>query len=290
MPNLYNISIKKNNSPKKFSQNEKIAVLYHDLFDYPLSHQDLEKWKSGKQLSISNYQFPIMNKKGYYFLTGREGIIYKRLLKKRISAGKMKIARRASGILLSIPGVKMVGVTGSLAMKNSSDESDVDLFLIIKKGMLWTTRMLSYIVLRLHGLEIRKPNSKQQENMLCLNMWLDEDDLSWARNDRNLYTAHEIAQIVPLVNKNNSYERFLNENKWILKFWPNSVKIKGKEDRRIRQDSSLLSCFLVPLEKVCYWIQYNHMKPKITREVVTPTRALFHPQDWGKIILKRLAS
>ena len=31
------------------------------------------------------------------------------------------------------------------------------------------------------------------------------------------------------------------------------------------------------------------MKPKITREVVTPTRAIFHPNDWGKKVLTILS-
>ena len=43
------------------------------------------------------------------------------------------------------------------------------------------------------------------------------------------------------------------------------------------------------LEKTAFKLQYLHMKNKITREVITPTRALFHPKDWGKIIMKKLA-
>jgi len=290
MLNLYTISTKKENSSEEFSQGEKSSVLYHDLFDYPLNFSDLIKWRFGKQLSVNNKQLAIISKRGFYFLEGREGIIYKRLLRKRISARKIKIAGKAARVISLIPGIKMVAITGSLAMGNSSEGSDIDLFFITKKGMLWMTRMLCYIAIRLHGLEIRKPNSGQQGDRLCLNMWLDESDLVWARNDRNLYTAHEIAQIVPLINKNKTYEKFLGQNKWILKFWPNAVRIKRKENRGMNRYSSFLYYFLVPVEKVCYWIQYRHMKSKITREVITSSRALFHPQDWGKIVLSRLSS
>ena len=57
-------------------------------------------------------------------------------------------------------------------------------------------------------------------------MWLDESDMVWQRKDRNIYTAHEIAQIVPLINKDKTYEKFLSHNRWILDFWPNAVKIR----------------------------------------------------------------
>jgi hypothetical protein len=124
-------------------------------------------------------------------------------------------------------------------------------------------------------------------------MWLDESDTVWSRKDRNIYTAHEIAQIIPLVNKNKSYEKFLLTNKWVLKFWPNAVKLNTKILRyKDAGEKTLISSikYLMssPLEKLVYQLQYLYMKPKITREVVTPTRGIFHPQDWGKIVLERL--
>jgi hypothetical protein len=36
---------------------------------------------------------------------------------------------------------------------------------------------------------------------------------------------------------------------------------------------------------IAFEIQYQHMKSKMTRETVTRTRALFHPHDWGKVVL-----
>jgi D-beta-D-heptose 7-phosphate kinase/D-beta-D-heptose 1-phosphate adenosyltransferase len=262
---------------------EKASVLYHNLFDYPLNLPDLIKWKAGKQLPTTNFQLPVTNKNGYFYLEGREGLIYKRLLRKRISAKKNKIAQKASHVLSFIPGVKMVAITGSLAMENSSEESDIDLMIITRKGALWTTRAFTYMVIHAFGLAARKPNDLRQKDKLCLNMWLDESDLVWPKKDRNLYTAHEIAQIVPLVNKNKTYEKFLFQNKWILGYWPHSVKI---ENYKLKIVNSRVGLGL--LELIAYKIQLNHMRSRITREVITPTRAIFHPQDWGKVVLKKM--
>lgn len=289
MPNLYIIQTRNKQGSASRLPGEKASVLYHNLFDYPMNFSDLIKWAPHEALhNYANQELPIVSKRGYSYLEGREGIIYKRILRKRISDKKIGIARRASKLLYFIPTVKMVAVTGSLAMHNASDESDIDLMIVAKEGSLWTTRLLSYFLLKTMNFALRKPNDKNQKDKLCLNMWLDESSLVW--RDRNIYSAHEIAQIVPLVNKNKTYEKFLFKNKWILNYWPNSVRIKRKKELVMSPDSSLLSYFLILTEWIAFRLQYQHMKSKITREVVTANRALFHPHDWGKVVLNRLSS
>jgi len=119
-------------------------------------------------------------------------------------------------------------------------------------------------------------------------MWMDETDLVWRKNDRNLYTAHEISQVMPLVNKNCMYEKFMSKNIWILKYWPNAVKISKHKEENTKHlfKNPALSLF----EKLAFDLQYGFMKSKITKEVTTPTRAIFHPQDLGKLVIPRLAS
>lgn len=278
---------------ESLTSNEKASVIYHNLFDYPLSFADLVRWESVKQLPNTNFQFSITNKRGYYFLEGREGLIYKRVSRKRISAKKMKIAKKVTKILSFIPGIKMVGITGSLAMQNSSEDSDIDLMIVAKDGNLWTTRLIVYFLINIFGIQKRSPNDKIQKDKICLNIWLDEGDLSWKQKDRNIYTAHEIAQIIPLVNKDKIFEKFLFQNKWILDYWPNSVKIKNSQlikDLKSKSSSAIKIKNFNLIEKLAFQLQYWYMKPKITRETITPTRALFHPQDWSKVVLGRLSS
>jgi len=262
-----------------------LSVLYHDIFDYPLKKEELQKWKSN--ISLPAGSVVIKSKNGYYFIVGREKTIEKRLQNEKESKEKFEIAKRAARILGNIPTIKLVAITGSLAMNNSSKKSDIDLMIITKNETLWTSRIFVYMVIHAFGLRVRKPNDWHQDNRICLNIWLDEDDLIWPKNDRNLYTAHEIAQIVPLVNKNNTYEKFLYLNRWILSFWPYSIKIKNLKLIKNLKFKIKNSNYI---EKVCYWVQYNYMKSKITREVVNPTRALFHPKDWGKVVLDRLSA
>lgn len=285
------------------TKSEKASVIYHNLFDYPLNYADVLKWRIGKKLPIFNFQFSITNKRGFYFLEGREVLVHKRLSRKRISARKMQIVKNVTRLLKFLPTVKMVAVTGSLAMENSTEESDIDLLIITKKETLWITRLLIYSILVICHLSFRRPFDSNQKDALCLNMWMDESDLIWKKSDRNLYTAHEIAQIVPLVNKDKIYEKFLYKNKWILNYWPSAVKIRNSkrlhhfvgrmrnkfEFSKFKYLNTVSSFVFRTSNLIAFKMQYLHMKNKISREVVTPTRAIFHPRDWGKIILNRLS-
>jgi D-beta-D-heptose 7-phosphate kinase/D-beta-D-heptose 1-phosphate adenosyltransferase len=257
----------------------KETILYHDIFSYPLKKDELVKWRAGFS---SKKKVKTSSKKGFHFREGREAIISQRFLREKISKEKLKIAKRASKLIGKLPTVKMVGVTGSLAMMNADENSDIDLMIITKNGSLWTTRLLVYGLLKINGFDLRKAGSSIEKNKLCLNMWLDERDLKIKK--RNIYSAHEIAQIRLLLNKNKTYERLLSENEWVLKYWPNAVRIMKVSENN---DSGLSFGIL---EKLAFWLQYRKMRNKITREVVTSTRAFFHPFDWGREISHLLTS
>lgn len=268
------------------------SLIYHDIFDYPLSLGELMKWRAGKKLTINNEELTIKSRNGFYFFKGRDGIILKRLLRERISAKKFEIARKAGQILRLIPTIKMVAVTGALAMGNAEGESDIDLMIISKSGTLWTTRLITLLFLDLLGIPRRKYGDRNQKDKLCLNIWLDETSLTWPKKNRNSYTAHEICQTRPLVNKDKTYDRFIYENLWVKEFWPNAIKIDRK--RGEKQKSGLLMnvfyLFSSVIEPLAFRLQMFYMRKKITKERVGKKSALFHPTDWWAVLKTKLTS
>lgn len=284
MLNLYAQIVRKE-VKQTLSDKEIASIYYHDIFDYPLNLSELIRWLP-KNTGFCPQGLNVVSKNGYYFLEGRDGLIYKRILKSRISEKKFETASSAARLLKIIPTVKMVGITGSLAMKNSDEEGDIDFIIISKSGNLWTTRLAVYMLTKLFGIKTRVQGDRNQKDRLCLNIWMDEGDLKWKTSDRNIYTAHEIAQIVPLVNKDNTFEKFIWENNWISQFWPKAIPVKKVQDKE--RDKKINKRGIV--ERFAYWLQYSYMKGNITREVITPTRALFHPHDWGGVVLSRLSS
>ncbi len=264
------------------------SLIYHDIFDYPLTPLELIKWTAGKKVLLRDLEnLKISTKNGFLLLNGKEGSTLKRLMRKRISKRKLEKAKKAAKILSLLPTVKMVAITGALAMNNANEESDIDFLTITKKGSLWTTRIFAMALLKVFGIPRRKYGDKSTKDKLCLNIWLDENDLVWSNKDRNIFTSHEISQIIPLVNKDELYEKFISDNTWIADFWPNATSAKaGKEKKRKKKREA---GFVIRLtETLARKGQYWYMKDKITRETITSTRALFHPVDWASYISLKL--
>jgi predicted nucleotidyltransferase len=250
------------------SSDNNIAIKYHNIFNYKLTKEEAVKWQ------YKNYKVEVSGIKNK-----------KRIENEKYSKKKLQIAKNATKILEKIPTVLFVGVTGSLAMMNASKNSDVDLMVITKSDRLWITRFVVYFLLVTNHYTLRRPLSDNEKDKLCLNMWLDEISLVWDKKDRNIYTAHEVLQVVPLINKNNTYEKFIYKNKWALSYWPNAVKIKQYDLKNTKLvEYNIMHVF----EKIAFRLQYLYMKNKITNEIVTLHKAIFHPNDWGKVILNRL--
>ena len=288
MPFLYNISVGGNKEKKLLLGNSELkSLLYHNIFDYPLTEGELVKWVAGSGVEVVvKEKYIAEQKSGLYFLKGKEGVVYKRLLKRRISIRKIQIAKKTANLLSVIPTIKLIAVTGSLAMENASDDSDVDLLIITASGTLWITRLFTLVFLKLIGIPVRRYKDKKQKDKICMNMWFEESALSWPVGDRNSFTAHEIAQIKPLIDRDSTYEKFIAENMWLKDFWPNAVKItKEPRNKRTKEQKRFFS---LVVEKLAFRIQHAYMKKKITREVVTPTRAIFHPNDLGEVVLRQL--
>lgn len=270
---------------KKIDSRKIGSIIYHDIFEYPLTRNELNKWILGKDVRVLKKETVIFHKK-HYLLSGKEAGVDKKLERKKISSFKMGITTQAVYVLARIPTILCVLVTGSLAMDNSVKRSDIDLMVITKSKTLWSTRLISYFLLKISGFHLRKPRAKEEKDRLCLNMWIDEDNLIWPEKDRNIFTAHEIAQITPVLNRG-GYGKFINANLWAKKYWPNAI-VKHDYKYEKHTKPSFFEYILKVIEPIAMKIQLVYMKRKITREIVLPGIALFHPVDWSKNVSRRL--
>lgn len=262
------------------------AILYADIFDYPLIKEELEKWQiTDRELGIRNYELEVGASNGYYYFPGREKIVKLRVRREKISLSKIKKAKQATSILAKIPFIKMVAITGALAMNNCKKNDDIDLLIVTAKGTLWLTRGLATILLDLKGLR-RKPNDKKITDKICLNMVLEDGSLTLPKEEQDLYGAHEVCQVKPIFDKDNSYQRFLKANLWVRKFLPNALTTN---DQRLTTNSSLsfIAYLLFPFEQLIKYLQLLYMRPRRTNEVVTPHMLRFHPKDYRRLVLRQ---
>ncbi len=210
------------------------TVAYHDVLDYPLTVFELWKYlienteitiddqvkKPLMLIDIINALEDVELKKriktdaGYYFFDGREHLVSQRVERNKISEDKYKIIRRVVGFLRFVPFVRMILITGRVAMKNAEKKSDLDLLLVFEKGHIFSGRFLTVILLSLLG---KKRTERKIKNKICLNHFLSTD-LSTEVQD--LFSAHEYVFMSPIFGAQ-LYAKFFKKNAWIKKYQPN---------------------------------------------------------------------
>lgn len=266
------------------------TLSYFDVFNFPLTLEEIELYfhygsVGKKDIKKLINEIPIIDSKyGYYFFIGRDSISIKRKIQEKENISKTNLALVYIFLISKIPGVRLVALTGSLAMKNATKDDDIDLFIITGKNMLWATRFMVVLLVKILGRK-RDSKGKKTRDRLCLNMFLDESEMELS--EKNLYTAHEIAQMKVFFDKYKVLEEFTKKNVWIQKFFPN-IKVKEKKAKRNRKwfDHYLLGEKLVGgVNFILFTLQYIYMSNKITNEKVSQKKAFFHPNDNSSAIL-----
>lgn len=76
------------------------------------------------------------------------------------------------------------------------------------------TRFLVTIFVSLLGVR-RTPKAKDVTDMFCLNMFTTVDGMSIPVGERDLFSAHEVVQMVPLWERKGTYRKFILHNRWV---------------------------------------------------------------------------
>ncbi|MEM7582508.1 MAG: hypothetical protein AAF560_03940 [Acidobacteriota bacterium] len=192
-----------------------MTVLYGDLFDYPLTKDEIQRYlvtagsQSEIEASLGDLQARFLSEQdGLYCLRGREATIATRKQRRQMAAERWPQALRFGRWLSRVPFLRMVAVCGSQAMENGDRDGDIDLFLITAPGRLWLVQSLTMTLRRAgHWLGVE----------LCPNYLLTTRTLQLS--ERNLYTAREVAQVMPLWGED-AYGDFQAANSWVASFLP----------------------------------------------------------------------
>ena len=191
------------------------SVAYSDVFDYPLT---LEEIRRSLPIGASTAEVvATLEAAGdfvtcigsYYTLVGREALVETRA---RRAEASRRLGRRAllhGRLIARLPFVRMVAVTGSLAVDNAEDGDDVDYLVVTAPGRVWLARALTIAVVRLASL---------RGLTLCPNYLLAETAL--ALPERDVYTARELLQMRPVAG-HAVYSRMLAANAWCADLLPN---------------------------------------------------------------------
>lgn len=278
------------------------TVSYADIFDWPLTQEELSEWAIKKSITKKTFQLPPQIRslstpgETYFFLNRRRHLVKKRTKRESWAKQKWEIARRVAKVLQIIPSLILVGVTGGLSRNNVGEQDDIDLFCITASGTLWISRFLIIVIVSILGLR-RRPGDEIVKDKICLNMFMSEDTLSLSTRERDLFAAYEVLQMRPLWERSGSYRKFLSANAWTKKFLPNAWRIKSQpqsglfisehNDQQGKRFLLDIGIWILRFAELPSWvIQLWYMRRRRTSEVISPGVLRFHPRD-ARIWIKR---
>lgn len=215
------------------------TLAYYDVLDLPLkteeifarlinfrhlaSHQppaisyqliDLESTK--KELDQLILDQNISRTGEYYFLFDREYLAPLRLKREKIAKHKWRKAKRAIWWLRFLPYIEAVFASGSLAINNTDELSDLDVLVVVKYGRIWLARLLIIVVLSILGVR-RRGLDKIAPDKICLNHYIS--DRSLAVPFKSIYNAQTYSNLVSIYARNTELiHEFKKENTWVLDF------------------------------------------------------------------------
>lgn len=238
------------------------TVVYADIFDYPLTLVEIHRYLTGSNASLKAVSEAIVSggflrKVGqYYTLPGRERIVETREQREQVAVRLWHEAIRYGQIIASLPFVRMVAITGSLAMRNVDDDADIDYLIVTMPGRLWLARLLSLVVTRLAAF---------RGISLCPNFLLTQNMLEIP--EHSLYSAHEFVQMVPLSGME-LFHRMQSLNPWVRDFLPNAYGLsKSTGDYPVVDSAPLFRPLLewILLTPPGAWLERWEMDRKIRK-------------------------
>lgn len=276
-----------------------LTIAYTDQFDFPLSESEIylrliwhHKFDKPEIKDIT-YELKLLRKEGFvqfsdgfYFLKNRGRLPKIRILRQNYASLQRKEIKPLLDFLQKIPWIQGVVVTGSLALNAISATDDSDFLLVVQPKRLWLTRVLVIYYAWLKGK--RRSWRYEEENSWCFNLWLDRDHLVLPREQRSVYTAHEVCQSDWIWWRGEVAKEFYLQNQWVREilpnYWQNKLQKYSQISFSLDNLSNPLSIIVDGLDYLAFLTQLLYMKPHRTREKVSRGLAFFHPRDTKLLI------
>lgn len=199
------------------------TVLYADVFNFPMKPEEIHHFLIGDEpASLTQVQQVLRHSTWlrqyvkwvdqYVVYAGRNELVGVRKAREQASHTLWPQAVVWGKRLAQLPFVRMVALTGALAVRNAADhDDDLDYIMVTAENRVWIARAFAILMVRIGRL---------WGVTLCPNFVLAESALAQSRRD--IFTAHEVAQMVPVYG-HDVYRRFREENEWVYDQLPNAT-------------------------------------------------------------------
>ncbi len=213
------------------------TLVWFDQFDYPLAKDELWRWWYGQSgsaptrdafaaaLETLTAERQVGVTGDLFHLPNRSLIVAFRLERRQENAQKWQRAERAVRWLQSIPFLRFVAVCNTVAISNARPDSDIDVFIVVRRGRLWFTRFWVTFLTSLLGV---RRQGKRIANRICLSFFVTDNALDYSPlllKPEDPYFAFWVDQLVPLYDPDNLLAQIRRQNTWVKEYLPNAFSV-----------------------------------------------------------------
>jgi len=183
---------------------------------------------------------------------------------------KRRRARWVASWLTRFSSVRFVALANTTALGSARDEGDLDFFVIVRAGTIWTTRLLAGLPFRLLGMT---PRPGKERDAVCLSYFIADDALDLSSHmlpDDDPYFRYWFLSLLPLSDDGVS-TGFWNANESVRTRHPFAQPWIVSPDLRVgrssiaRRDDALRPAPYALLEPIARWLQLRWF-PSVIRE------------------------
>lgn len=256
------------------------ALAFADAIGYAPTEAEFAAWSEPGPIEA-----PFIVHRGRVAFQGRESLVKEHEEREALFPRKIRRARQVARFLSCLPGVRFVAVTQTTALAQASDEGDLDMFVIARRGSLTLARALATTWYAFTG---ARPGGRHSKcDAVCLSFFVDDSRLDLSPlmlSGDDPYFRYWFLSMLPLYDDGVSVD-FWEANAAIRARHPHARRWIVNPDLRVKRPRI---CFprLAWLDGYARWLQDLSMSKGLrelanqdTRVVVTPHVLKFHVDD-----------
>jgi len=258
------------------------TIAYSELFQYPLHPDEIRERLCEVQVDEETFE-AALNRIRY---EPRPDLLSVRTQREKASDRAIAEMQPHLKTLASLPFVRMLAFSGATAHRNMITTEDIDLFVIVEDGKLWSVFLIAMLWAKLKGLRKR----------LCLNYLISDAALPLFEADA--FTAQQAASLKPFYGRR-VYDRFIAANPFIKRWFPNFQPHRHREfypelqaGRSKRGLEAILRCGLIQIIEYgsrAVLRRYHSGKVNSESDVVMDARRLkLHLRSHKRDLVNRL--
>lgn len=204
------------------------TLIYYDIFNYPLKAKEVFRFLGMNSVSEKDVEITLnaLSDQGYiyrfkefYSLQPKEANIVRRLNGNTQAQQSLPTAKKIALLIAKFPFTRAVMASGSLSKDYMDENSDFDFFIVTAENRLWICRMLLAMYKRVF--------LNNSHKFFCANYFVDTKHMEI--EEKNLFTATELASVIPLYGCEYYHQLQDINHKWLLNYFPN-FKRRSCED------------------------------------------------------------